>query len=108
MPSTLSSVSNSSKFETDEDIVGSVTIKDYDGNDIQDDDLIKNGYYMFTEENSKILLIVKGDVNCDGLADLGDILEINKNRLGKNQFHFSLVLKMKYFRLLQYYHLENE
>ncbi|MBR3249727.1 MAG: hypothetical protein IKF83_03390 [Clostridia bacterium] len=45
-------------------------------------DIIKTGQ-KFTTENRTYTLIVKGDINGDGLADIRDILGINKHRLNK-------------------------
>ncbi len=54
-----------------------------EGNDvITGDDLIKTGQ-TFNIGNLRYIVIVKGDVNGDGKADIKDILRINKHRLNK-------------------------
>lgn len=56
-----------------------------DGNNvITEEDLIKTGQVL-TTENHNYILVVKGDVNGDGKTDIKDILRINRHRLNKLQ-----------------------
>lgn len=51
---------------------------------IAEEDLIKTGQVLMFEDNQYIL-VVKGDTNGDGKADLKDMLNLNKHRLNKGK-----------------------
>ena len=57
-------------------------VKNKNGNELSEDDKIKTGCIMSTKIGT-YKLIVKGDANGDGNADIKDILLANKHRLGK-------------------------
>lgn len=48
-------------------------------------DIVKTGQILTVGNELSYTLVVKGDVNGDGRADIQDLLVINKHRLNKNQ-----------------------
>ncbi len=70
-----------STFTSKFTISGSFTLKNKSGEPLEADDLITTGSTMTIEDGREFILIVRGDADKDGDADLDDILTINKYRL---------------------------
>lgn len=58
-------------------------IIDKQGSEISDTSKIGTGYKIVLENNKTYILVVSGDCNSDGAANIKDILAINKHRLNK-------------------------
>ena len=55
------------------------------GETVSDTAKVATGYKIKLEDNKEYTLVVTGDSNGDGEADIKDILAINKHRLNKAQ-----------------------
>lgn len=65
----------------------SESIKFFDKNnkELNNTNIIGTGATIVLSDNTKYTVVVKGDVNGDGKADIKDIVEINKHRLNKSK-----------------------
>ena len=61
----------------------SYEVQDKNGNTVSSESNIGTGYQIKLENNKTYTIIVTGDTNGDGQADIKDILAINKHRLNK-------------------------
>ncbi len=81
-----------SEFEARMQISGEYSIYNKDGRQLTDSDIIKTGNKIVFANGTEKLLVVIGDVNKDGYANLYDVLEINKYRLGITQLEEILLI----------------